>query len=258
MFLGIGPTSAVDAYLRDVPIDVIEQIDWPGAARTTSVPGTRRPPHRPAAQPFWVDLGDRGGPVAGWEPHSPATGPWWSWPSEPRRSVNVTVTGSVTIPILGPLGFVVLAIAPGGARARRLDHRPRRRGPPLLADLLRRLVEIGRSSALARVPSAITAIVAPTVDGAAERSRPAGSPRPARSTPAPAVITGDTWVISADSHDATCLCDQITSVCPTNPGKTATVMTAREVAAGEARRHAVVTSANGVIVSAPASITQAK
>jgi hypothetical protein len=29
----------------------------------------------------------------------------------PQRSVNVAASGSVTIPILGPLGFVVLGIA---------------------------------------------------------------------------------------------------------------------------------------------------
>ena len=32
VFVGVGPTPAVDAYLRGAPIDVIEQIDWPGAA----------------------------------------------------------------------------------------------------------------------------------------------------------------------------------------------------------------------------------
>ena len=40
MFVGVGSSSAVDTYLRNTPDDVIEQIDWPGAARTTAVPGT--------------------------------------------------------------------------------------------------------------------------------------------------------------------------------------------------------------------------
>ena len=43
LFVGVGPSGAVDAYLRDVPIDVIAQIDWPGAARTDAAPGTASP-----------------------------------------------------------------------------------------------------------------------------------------------------------------------------------------------------------------------
>jgi len=31
--------------------------------------------------------------------------------AQPHRPVDVTATGSVTLPILGPLGYVVLAIA---------------------------------------------------------------------------------------------------------------------------------------------------
>jgi hypothetical protein len=68
MFLGIGPTPAVDAYLRGVPIDVIDQLDQPGAARTTSVPGATSlsgSSWRPERVRRWTG------------PRNPAHGPWW-------------------------------------------------------------------------------------------------------------------------------------------------------------------------------------
>ncbi len=109
MFLGIGPTSAVDAYLRGVPIDVISQLDQPGAARTTSVPGTDGPAP-PASQPFWVITATGAGPSLEW---TAQPGAWTLvvMAERPQRSVNAMASGSVTIPILGPLGFVVLGIA---------------------------------------------------------------------------------------------------------------------------------------------------
>jgi hypothetical protein len=109
MFLGIGPTSAVDAYLRGVPIDVIDQLDQPGAAGTSSVPGTDAPAP-PGGQPFWTITATGAGPSLDWNAQP---GDWTLvvMAAQPQRSVNVMASGSVTIPILGPLGFVVLGIA---------------------------------------------------------------------------------------------------------------------------------------------------
>jgi hypothetical protein len=109
MFLGIAPTSAVDTYLRGVPIDGVDQLDQPGAAGTSSVPGSNAPAP-PAAQPFWVITATGAGPSLDW---TAQPGAWTLvvMAAQPRRSVNVTASGSVTIPILGPLGFVVLGIA---------------------------------------------------------------------------------------------------------------------------------------------------
>jgi hypothetical protein len=108
-FIGVGPSDAVDAYLHDVPIDVIEQIDWPGAARTAAVEGDVRP-GRPAAQTFWV-VTDRGAaPSVRWE----ATPGDWTlvvMAADAARPVDVTATGSVTLDALGPIGFILLAIA---------------------------------------------------------------------------------------------------------------------------------------------------
>jgi len=109
LFLGIGPTSDVDAYLRDVPIDVIEQIDQPGAASTSPVNGTAQPA-APEAQPFWAITATGDAPSISW---TAQPGEWTLvvMSTPPRRPVNVTASGSVTLPILGPLGFVLLAIA---------------------------------------------------------------------------------------------------------------------------------------------------
>jgi hypothetical protein len=109
MFLGIGPSPAVDAYLRGVPIDVVDQLDRPGAAGTSSVPGTTAPAP-PAGQPFWVITATGAGPSLDW---TARPGDWTLvvMRAQPQRTVNVAASGSVTIPILGPLGFVVLAIA---------------------------------------------------------------------------------------------------------------------------------------------------
>jgi hypothetical protein len=109
LFLGIGPSNAVNAYLRDVPIDVIEQIDQPGAARTSSVSGDALPAS-PESQPFWAITATGDAPSISW---ATQPGAWTLvvMATPPRRSLDVTATGSVTMPILGPLGFVLLAIA---------------------------------------------------------------------------------------------------------------------------------------------------
>ena len=109
MFLGIGPTADVNAYLQNVPIDVIEQIDQPGAARTSSVGGDAQPAP-PGDQAFWAITAAGDAPSLSW---TAQPGSWTLvvMAAKPTRSVDVTATGSVTLPILGPLGIVVLAIA---------------------------------------------------------------------------------------------------------------------------------------------------
>jgi hypothetical protein len=109
MFLGIGPTAAVNAYLDNVPIDVIEQIDQPGAARTSPVEGDAEPA-APDTQPFWAVTATGDAPSLSW---TAQPGEWTLvvMTARPSRSVDVTASGSVTLPVLGPLGFVLLAIA---------------------------------------------------------------------------------------------------------------------------------------------------
>lgn len=109
IFVGIGPSAAVETYLRDAPVDVIQQIDWPGAARTERVTGAATPAP-PGTEPFWVQA------VIG-------TAPRLHWVADPgdwtlvimradaQPSVDVTLTGRVTIAALGPIGFGLLAVA---------------------------------------------------------------------------------------------------------------------------------------------------
>ena len=108
-FIGIGPTPAVDAYLRGVPHDVIEQIDWPGAARTNAVTGDAVPAP-PERQAFWI-VQDRGdAPSIDWQA---APGAWTLvvMNADAARLVDTTVVGSLTLSALGPVGFIVLAVA---------------------------------------------------------------------------------------------------------------------------------------------------
>jgi len=109
MFLGVGPTAAVDTYLHDVPIDVIEQIDQPGAARTSSVQGDAQPAP-PREQSFWAITATGDAPSLSW---TADPGDWTLvvMAAQPHTPLDVTATGSVTVPILGPLGFVLLGIA---------------------------------------------------------------------------------------------------------------------------------------------------
>jgi hypothetical protein len=108
-FVGIGPTAAVNEYLRGVPLDVIEQIDWPGAARTRAVPGGTVP-SRPATQTFWVVRAEGDDPAIHWDA---VPGDWTLvvMNADGARTVDVTAVGALTLSWLGPAGFVGLAVA---------------------------------------------------------------------------------------------------------------------------------------------------
>ena len=109
VFVGIGPSAAVDAYLRGVPIDVIEQVDWPGAARTEAVAGTRdvKPPE---SQPFWIISTGGDDAVLHWVG---VPGDWTLVIMRPDggAGLDVSAAGSITIPVLGPVGIGALLVA---------------------------------------------------------------------------------------------------------------------------------------------------
>src|SRR5262245_51207741 len=111
LFLGIGPSAEVDAYLRDAPIDVIEQIDWPGAARTETVAGTATPAP-PSGELFWVVRDEGTAPSLHWRAEP---GDWTLvvMREDAHTSIDVTLSGRVTVPALGPLGIVLLLLALG-------------------------------------------------------------------------------------------------------------------------------------------------
>jgi len=109
LFVGIAPSADVDAYLRGAPIDVIQQIDWPGAARTEPVAGSRSPAP-PTDQTFWA-ISDRGtSPSLHWV----ATPGDWTlvvMRADAAPSLDVTLSGSVTIGSLGAVGIALLLVA---------------------------------------------------------------------------------------------------------------------------------------------------
>lgn len=109
LFLGIGASSAVDAYLHGAPIDVIEQIDWPGAARTEAVAG-KATPSPPAGEPFWIVRDEGTAPSLRWRAEP---GDWTLvvMREDARTSIDVTLSGRVTIGALGPLGIVLMLLA---------------------------------------------------------------------------------------------------------------------------------------------------
>jgi len=109
IFIGVGSAAAVDAYLQGVEIDVIQQIDWPGAARTEVVEGSSDPAP-PAEQPFWVAATSGAAPTLHWQG---APGDWTLviMRTDGHAPIDVTASGSVTVPALGPLGILVVLAA---------------------------------------------------------------------------------------------------------------------------------------------------
>ena len=109
LFMGIGPSTDVNAYLRGAPIDVIQQIDWPGAARTEPVSGSTIPPP-PGGEPFWVISAQGDAPSLHWVA---APGDWTLvvMRADAQTSLDATLSGSVTIAALGPTGIALLLVA---------------------------------------------------------------------------------------------------------------------------------------------------
>jgi hypothetical protein len=109
LFVGIGRSDDVDAYLRGAPVDVIQQIDWPGAARTEPVAGTTTPPP-PESTAIWVTSATGTAPSLHWVTQP---GDWTLvvMRQDAQPSLDVTLSGEVTIPGLGPLGVALLALA---------------------------------------------------------------------------------------------------------------------------------------------------
>jgi hypothetical protein len=109
LFIGIASSDDVAAYLRDAPVDVIQQIDWPGAARTERIAGSTMPAP-PTDQPFWVISAQGTEPSLHWEA---VPGDWTLvvMRTDAQTSLDVTLSGSVTIGGLGPTGIAVLVVA---------------------------------------------------------------------------------------------------------------------------------------------------
>jgi hypothetical protein len=109
VFVGIGPASDVARYLRGVRTDRIVQVNWPGGMRTEPDQGGHRTPPPPDAQPFWVAQAKGATANLTW---IVAPGDWTLVIMNANGSANVDVTasGSLRLPALGPVGVILLGV----------------------------------------------------------------------------------------------------------------------------------------------------
>ena len=112
VFIGVGPAALVARYLRGVPVDRIVQVNWAGGVRTESVPGSAAPPGPPATRKLWTVQAQGSTASIHW---TLANGDWIVVIMNADASAGVDVTGSasVTLPLLGPIGAVVLVVGLG-------------------------------------------------------------------------------------------------------------------------------------------------
>ncbi len=112
VFVGIGPTDDVINYLDGATIDQVTEFNWPNDVRTKEVPG-RGSPRPPGTQSFWI-VSDQG--------QDDRTVRWtlsrgdWSvvvMNADGSEGVDVTASASVRLPIVGPLGIVLLVLGLG-------------------------------------------------------------------------------------------------------------------------------------------------
>jgi hypothetical protein len=117
VFVGIGPATDVERYLRGVAFDRIVQVNWPGGMRTEPGHSGSRTPPPPGEQSFWVAKAQ--GPSASFR-WIVAAGDWTMviMNADGSGGVSVTAAGSLGLPALGPIsvGLLVagLAILVGG------------------------------------------------------------------------------------------------------------------------------------------------
>jgi hypothetical protein len=109
LFVGVAPREAAGSFLRDAVVDRVVQLRPVGGLDTERAegPSTRREPGPPADQTFWV-ASDGGDPAQmGW---TAASGDWAIvvMRADGRQRIDGTGVLTLTIPALGPLGFVAL------------------------------------------------------------------------------------------------------------------------------------------------------
>jgi hypothetical protein len=110
VFVGIGPSTRVAAYLRDVSVDRVVQVNWPGGVRTQNTPGSRTP-RPPGDQPFWQAMDEGAGErTVQW---TVSDGDWSIVVMNEDASRGIDVFGSVEVkvPVLGPASIILLVVA---------------------------------------------------------------------------------------------------------------------------------------------------
>ena len=110
IFVGVGPSARVAAYLHDVSVDRVVQVNWPGGVRTQNTPGSRTP-RPPGDVPFWEAMDEGAGErTVQW---TVSDGDWSIVVMNEDASRGVDVFGSVEVklPVLGPASIILLVVA---------------------------------------------------------------------------------------------------------------------------------------------------
>jgi hypothetical protein len=109
IFVGVGPTDDVIAYLDGAAIDQVSEFNWPSDVRTEEIPGSGSP-RPPGTRGFW-SASDEGAGARSvkWT----VTRGDWSvvvMNSDATGDVDVTASASLRLPVVGPLGIVLLVL----------------------------------------------------------------------------------------------------------------------------------------------------
>lgn len=109
LFVGVAPRASAEAFLAEAVVDRVVQLRPVGGLDTERAEGppTRREPGPPADQSFWV-ASDGGSPARmGW---TAASGDWTIvvMRADGRQRIDGAGVLTLTIPALGPLGFLAL------------------------------------------------------------------------------------------------------------------------------------------------------
>jgi hypothetical protein len=112
IFVGVGPTDDVIAYLDGAAIDQVSEFNWPNDVRTEQIPGRGSPPP-PGTQKFWSESDEGTGErTVKWT----VTRGDWSvvvMNADGSPDVDVTASASLRLPVVGPLGIVLLVLGLG-------------------------------------------------------------------------------------------------------------------------------------------------
>jgi hypothetical protein len=113
VFVGIGPTAAVDAYLSGVHHTEVREIETnPFRVRYSDVPGPNRPAP-PAAQDFWTESADGSGEQSitmAWQPGDFSV---VVMNADAGQAVSVEVRAGARVGFLGPVGTALIGVGVG-------------------------------------------------------------------------------------------------------------------------------------------------
>jgi hypothetical protein len=106
VFVGIGPTGAVNEYLRGVAVDVVTEWHYSDSVQKTRVNGESAP-EPPTAQPFWLVKASGSEPQVNWKLRN-GSYRLVVMNADASKAVDVDAKWRVEIPWIFPLGIGLL------------------------------------------------------------------------------------------------------------------------------------------------------